>query len=151
MKKFFFFPAFAFFILLSLSCIFLKTSPPIAFDWPLQKNRLTQRFSSLKSPPHLGIDLSSPLGAPVLSAYSGRVVYAGKRLSGYGSAVIVEHPQSWASLYAHLQSIKVKRGQKIRRGEIIGTVGKTGRASGPHLHFELIYKKKAVNPLVYLP
>ena len=151
MKNFFYFSAFVLFILLLSSCFFLKKSPPIAFAWPLQKNRLTQKFSSLKRPPHLGIDLRGSIGTPVLSAYSGRVVYAGKRLSGYGNTVIIEHPFQWASLYAHLHSIKVKRGQKLKQGEIIGTVGKTGRASGPHLHFELIHKKKVVNPLVYLP
>ena len=90
-------------------------------------------------------------GEPVFSSHSGQIIYAGRRFKGYGNVVIVEHSPSWASLYAHLKDIKVRTGQKVKQGALIGTVGNTGRASGYHLHFELFYKKKPVNPLNYLP
>ena len=142
------------FIIFSLfllnSCAFLKESSLLVFQWPLKKYTLTQKFSSVKRPPHLGIDLKAPVGSPVLSSHSGRVVYAGRRLTGYGNLIILEH-SSWASLYAHLQEIKVKIGQKVNPGDIIGALGNTGRTSGPHLHFELIYKGKTVDPLIHLP
>ncbi len=133
------------------SCAFLRSAPSLELDWPLKTYKLTQKFVSTGKPPHLGIDLKAPVGANVFSGHSGRVVYAGNKLTGYGNVVVLEHSFRWASLYAHLQKIKVKTGQTVRRGDIIGAVGKTGRVSGPHLHFELIYKKKPVNPLLYLP
>ena len=122
----------------------------MTFQWPLKKYKLTQKFSSFKKPPHLGIDLKAKIGTLVLSSHSGKIVYAGNRLTGYGNMVIVEH-SSWASLYAHLQKIKVKTGQTVSKGDVIGTLGNTGKTTGPHLHFELIYKQKTVNPLKYLP
>ena len=75
----------------------------------------------------------------------------GKRLTGYGKTVIVEFSTNWAALYAHLQEIKVKEGEKVSRGEILGTVGNSGKAIGTHLHFELMHKKQPVDPLIYLP
>ncbi len=133
------------------SCVFLKKNPQPQFEWPLREYQLTQKFRPFKKRPHLGIDLRASLGSPVLSSRPGRVVYAGKKLAGYGNVVLIEHSRHWASLYAHLQSIQVSIGQKVFQGEMIGTLGWTGRATGPHLHFELIYKRKAVNPLFYLP
>lgn len=132
------------------SCAFIKTSTRPVFYWPLKKYQITRGFSFGKRPYHLGMDLKAPLGQRVFSSHSGSVVYAGKRLSGYGNVVVVEHFSGWASLYAHLQSIKVKQGQRVKTGDLIGTVGKTGRASGVHLHFEIMYKDKALNPLPFL-
>ena len=111
--------------------------------------RLTQHFS-LNSP-HLGIDLKANKGTPVLSSHTGTVIYAGQKLTGYGKTIIIEGPSGWASLYAHLNSIKVKQGQHLKPKEVIGTVGRTGRSSGPHLHFELMFNKTPLNPLNYLP
>ena len=133
------------------SCAFLRKSPQPVFQWPLKKYRLTQKFLFFKKPPHLGIDLTAPVGTEVLSSHFGRVVYAGRRLTGYGNVVVLEHVSGWASLYAHLREIKVKAGQKLKPGDVVGTLGNTGRTSGPHLHFELMYKEKPVNPLLYLP
>lgn len=150
-KQFVKFISTVFCFLFLASCAFLQASPPLVFQWPLKEYKLTQKFSSFKRPPHLGIDLKATVGTPVLSIHSGRVVYAGNKLTGYGNIVIVEHSSHWASLYAHLQKIKVKTGQTVTQGDVIGTLGNTGRVSGPHLHFELIYKQKTVNPLMYLP
>ena len=133
------------------SCTFLHRSSQPAFQWPLKKYKLTQKFLFFRKPPHLGVDLKAPVGTKVLSSHFGRVVYAGRRLTGYGNVVVLEHFSGWASLYAHLQKIEVKIGQKLKPGDVVGTLGNTGRTSGPHLHFELMYKEKPVNPLLYLP
>lgn len=139
------------FVFLLSSCVFLQPPSRLIFQWPLKKYKITQKFYGFKSPPHLGIDLKAPIGTAILSSHSGRVVYAGKRLTGYGNMIVLEHPLGWTSLYAHLHTIKVKIGQRVKQGDVIGTLGMTGRASGPHLHFELMYKGEIVNPMVYLP
>ena len=138
-------------LFLLTACAFLRESSRMAFLWPLNRYTLTQKFSAVKRPPHLGIDLKAPIGSPVLSSHSGRVVYAGRKLTGFGNVIILEYSPYWASLYAHLQEIKVKTGQKVNPGDVIGALGNTGRTSGPHLHFELIYKGKTVDPLIHLP
>ena len=134
-----------------ISCTFLRKSPSLSFQWPLKKYKLSQKFIPFQKPPHLGIDLIAPIGTAVFSGHSGRIIYAGNKLTGYGNVVVLEHSSRWASLYAHLKQIKVKTGQKIKQGDIIGTLGNTGRVLGHHLHFELMYQKKPVNPLFYLP
>ena len=143
------FIVFSFFSL--ISCTFLQKTNPLSFQWPLKKYKLSQKFIPFQKPPHLGIDLTAPIGTSVFSGHSGRIIYAGNKLTGYGNVVVLEHSSKWASLYAHLKKIKVKTGQKIKQGDIIGSLGNTGQTSGLHLHFELMYKKKPVNPLLYLP
>ena len=133
------------------SCAFIQKSPPPDFQWPLKKYKITQQFKFFKKIPHLGIDLKANLGTTVLSSHSGFVVYAGQKFTGYGKVIIIEHDSHWTSLYSHLSQIKVKIGQKVKQGQVIGAVGSTGRSSGPHLHFEIMYKKHNVNPLKFLP
>ncbi len=84
---------------------------------------------------HYGVDLITKEGCPVLSVEQGLVHFAGT-LRGYGKTVIVKH-SDFFSLYAHLSQIIVKKGQKVQRGEKLGSVGRTGNASTPHLHLEL--------------
>ena len=140
------------FVLLFLThCKFFVKRPPPFIIWPLEKYRVSQAYAPKWNYYHQGIDLVANKGTPVLSSHSGRVVYAGQRLSGYGKVVVVEYSEYWSSLYAHLESLKVKNGQTVRQGQVLGTVGNTGKARGVHLHFELIYKKQPVNPLNYLP
>ena len=141
---------FCFLLIFFNSCAFVQKSAPLYFQWPLKKYKITQQFNSFKRPPHLGIDLKANLGTAVLSSHSGRVVYAGKQFTGYGKVVVIEHDSHWTSLYSHLSRIQVKQGQRVKQGQVIGAVGSTGRSSGPHLHFELMYKKRNVNPLKYL-
>ena len=138
------------FVFLS-SCAFIQKQPPIYFQWPLKTYKITQKFNSFKKPPHLGIDLKAPLGTPILSSQSGKVVYAGQQFTGYGKVIIIEHDSQWTSLYSHLSQIKVKLGQIVRQGQVIGAVGSTGRSTGPHLHFEILYKKQNKDPLKLLP
>lgn len=97
---------------------------------------------------HMGIDIAGSLGNPVYATDSGVVVYAGWNDSGYGNLIVIDHGNGWQSLYAHLNSIGVSCGMGVVQGGTIGTVGSTGRSTGPHLHFEIMNASGVrVNPL----
>lgn len=98
---------------------------------------------------HSGIDISARIGTRVNSTAKGTVVFAGKRES-YGNLVIVDHG-TYQTYYAHLQRITVTEGQKVARGDRVGTVGSTGTSTGPHLHYEVRVNGSPVNPRRYLP
>jgi murein DD-endopeptidase MepM/ murein hydrolase activator NlpD len=98
---------------------------------------------------HQGIDISAPAGTPVMAAASGQVIYVG-RLRGYGNIVILQHASHYVTVYAHDSSNLVKEGQIIKRGQVIGFVGRTGRATGAHLHFEVRHNNVARDPLAYM-
>ena len=117
-------------------------------DWPL-RGVLYARFGMKGDSPHEGIDLAAPLGTPVKTAAPGRVIYAGEQ-HGYGLIVIVEHDDGLVTIYAHDKDLRVKTGQEVRRGQVIATVGESGRTSGPHLHFEVRKDGRPVDPLDYL-
>lgn len=123
----------------------------IAFDWPIDDARLTQKFDTSSKRPHWGIDLANKKGTPILAAERGYVIYTGRQFRGYGNLVVIEHSPEWATLYSHLNSIGVKEGQYVKQGDKIGTMGRTGRASGVHLHFEIRHNRQPVNPQAYLP
>ncbi len=95
---------------------------------------------------HMGVDLASLANSPVPAANHGRVVYA-ERLGIYGKTVVLDHGQRVMSLYGHLSSIQVSRGQEVRQGEVIGTTGATGLAGGDHLHFSVMVNGVPVNPI----
>ncbi len=99
---------------------------------------------------HRGLDFDADRHTPVLSAAAGRVVTA-RRKGGYGRVVIIDHGNGLETRYAHLQKIKVKRGDLVPAGVEIATVGSSGRATGPHLHFEVRRKGKAIDPRRELP
>lgn len=99
---------------------------------------------------HTGIDISAPYGTPVVAAADGRVIYAGW-IRGYGKTVILYHGYGFATLYAHLSDIKVNYSDRVVKGQIIGNVGTTGRAFGPHLHYEVLKYGIRQNPIAYLP
>ncbi|NNE65155.1 MAG: peptidoglycan DD-metalloendopeptidase family protein [Pyrinomonadaceae bacterium] len=98
---------------------------------------------------HGGIDIAAPRGTPIRAASDGEVVFAGRR-GGYGNMVIIQHADGRTSRYAHAQSLNVFKGQKVSVGETIGAVGSTGKATGPHLHFEVRENGKPVNPFELL-
>lgn len=85
---------------------------------------------------HRGVDVAAPHGAPVRAMQNGRVVFAGSR-GRYGLCVILEHGSNLRTLYAHLSRIDVRQGARVDGGQVIGAVGATGNATGPHLHFEV--------------
>ncbi|MBY0370033.1 LysM peptidoglycan-binding domain-containing M23 family metallopeptidase [bacterium] len=122
----------------------------VTFLWPV-KGRISSRFGSRYMHGrgrhfHEGIDIAAKKGTPVKAARSGHVVYATSRIPGYGNMVIVQHPDKYSSVYAHLTKIDVRKGQFVTRGQTVGTVGRTGRATGAHLHFEVRAKRQPVDP-----
>ncbi|MBX3039816.1 MAG: M23 family metallopeptidase, partial [Bdellovibrionaceae bacterium] len=121
------------------------------FDWPVNSARMTRGFFTNKRRPHLGLDLAAAKGSPILASRGGTVIYKGRDFRGFGNLIMIESPGGWATLYAHLDRFMVTEGQKVAMGEIIGTMGRTGRATGVHLHFEIRRNKVAVDPLPYLP
>jgi len=128
-----------------------KKSTEIQFDWPVREARLTQPFRLGPKRAHWGIDLANKKGTPILAAESGYVIYTGRGFRGYGNLIVIEHSPEWATLYSHLDKIQVKEGAYVQRGQQIGTMGRTGRASGVHLHFEMRHNRQPVNPQAYLP
>jgi len=102
--------------------------------------------------PHKGIDFASPKGTDVVASFSGQILIADNKTlhRNYGKVVLIEHKGQVQSLYAHLDSLTVESGQYISAGEKLGTVGDTGRTTGPHLHFEMLEKGKRTNPNLYL-
>jgi len=145
------------------SCVSLKSKnrsrvdtsnfsgPRIKLVSPLSTNyTLTQRFRPAKNRKHQGVDLAGKKGSPIFSAGSGRVVYSGRKFSGYGKMVLIDHGKGVATLYSHLNKRFVKSGQRVHKKQILGTMGKTGRATGVHLHFEIMEDKIPVNPEIYI-
>lgn len=129
-----------------------RPDKPFELHWPIREIKINQRFSLWKKKrAHQGIDLGGSRGIPILAAHTGVVVYAGRAFKGYGKMVLVEYNGEWATLYAHLHKINVKEGQTVDPGEQLGTMGRTGRATGVHLHFELMQNKQPVDPLLFLP
>ena len=124
-----------------------KTSLPlqrIHLVSPVKKFVLSQSFR----PGHDGIDLVGRRGEPIYASHIGRVVYVGQGFSGYGLVIILENGY-WATLYGHLSHAFVKVGERVRSAQVIGAMGDSGRATGVHLHFELFYLKRRVNPQLY--
>lgn len=118
--------------------------------WPAS-GTITSRFGRRGSRMHDGIDIGAKEGAPVYAAASGEVVYSDQRLSGYGKLIIIRHNGDMFTAYAHNQRNLVRKGMKVNAGDMIARVGRTGRASGPHLHFEVRRGSTPVDPLSYLP
>jgi murein DD-endopeptidase MepM/ murein hydrolase activator NlpD len=122
---------------------------------PIPSARITSTFGRRFHPifhewrMHTGIDFGATSGTPIRAAADGEVVSAGPR-GGYGNATIIDHGGSLATLYAHQSAILVRPGQTVKRGQVIGRVGSTGFATGPHLHFEVRVSGTPVDPLRYL-
>jgi LysM repeat protein len=115
---------------------------------PLPSGKLTSRYGKRWGRMHHGIDLAAPAGTPIRAAAAGTVTFAGWQ-RGYGQIIILDHG-SFQSKYAHNAKNLVAVGDEVLRGQTIATVGRTGNATGNHLHFELVLEDKAVDPLLYL-
>ena len=118
---------------------------PIALAWPLAAP-VGDTFGPRGNRFHAGIDLVAPKGASVAAAAAGRVVFAGFAAGGWGKLVIVAHANGVKTMYAHLATVTVHRRELVTIGSRVGTVGATGHASGPHLHFEVRVRGAAVDP-----
>lgn len=98
---------------------------------------------------HEGMDFSAPIGTPVYATGDGVVKTAGRVMSGYGNMIDIDHGFNYLTRYAHLSEVLVKPGQQVKRGDLIGKVGNTGKSTGPHLHYEVRLKGVAQNPVNY--
>ncbi|MGB1971389.1 MAG: M23 family metallopeptidase [Flavobacteriaceae bacterium] len=132
---------------------FLASIPSIQ---PIKKENLKRMASGYgwridpftkKRRRHKGMDFSAKRGTPIYATGDGIVKRADNRSSGYGQHIRIDHGFGYVSLYAHLHKYNVKRGQKVKRGDVIGYVGNTGRSVAPHLHYEILKDGKKINPL----
>ncbi len=98
---------------------------------------------------HAGIDLAAPKGTPVVATAAGTVTLAG-RSGRYGKTVVIDHGNGYETRYAHLSTLLVSQGEAVRRGQRVGRVGKSGNATGPHLHYEVRRHSVAVDPQPFL-
>lgn len=98
---------------------------------------------------HNGLDFVAPVGTNVYATGDGTVTFVQHSRTGYGNEIVLDHKYGFGSRYGHLHEINVKEGESVKRGQVIGTVGQTGRATGPHLHYEVLFEHKPVNPAYY--
>ncbi|HNB28387.1 MAG TPA: M23 family metallopeptidase, partial [Alphaproteobacteria bacterium] len=121
--------------------------PNSAFIWPVD-GKVIGKFGPTKdNQRNDGINIAAPAGAPVLASAAGTVAYAGNELRGFGNMVLLRHADGWVTAYAHNSALLVKKGDKVKQGQIIARVGSTGNVDTPQLHFELRQGTKAVDPL----
>ena len=151
----------AFLIVLAVSCVRgrrgVGPSAYVPGIWPTgpAARQISSPFGYRKDPFtrqrrfHTGIDIAGPKKSPVVATAHGRVVFAGRN-GNYGKTVIIDHGSGYQTRYAHLARIKTKKGKRVKRGEVIGKLGQTGRATGPHLHYEVRRNGKPVDPRPYL-
>ncbi|MDA3953055.1 MAG: M23 family metallopeptidase [Bacteroidales bacterium] len=118
-------------------------------------NRISDYFGSRsdpftgKSTMHHGMDFTGPEGADIFATGDGVVVESGYSFYGYGNRVVIDHGYGYKTVYAHLQKITVDEGQKVKRGEVIGTLGNTGRSTGAHIHYEVKLNDRTIDPINY--
>jgi murein DD-endopeptidase MepM/ murein hydrolase activator NlpD len=121
-----------------------------SFRWPV-KGRVISAFGTKPDGGHNdGIDVAVPQGTSVMAAENGVVAYAGNELKGYGNLVLIRHANNWVSAYAHNDEILVKRGDKVRRGQVIAKAGASGSVSQPQVHFELRKGSRPVDPTKFM-
>lgn len=119
------------------------------FAWPA-KGEISSQFGWRWGRLHAGVDIANELGTYVVSAQAGQVIWAGWR-GGYGYTVMLDHGDGYVSLYGHLENYFVERGQYVRAGQRIASMGNTGNSTGPHLHFEIQKDGQPVDPASFLP
>jgi murein DD-endopeptidase MepM/ murein hydrolase activator NlpD len=133
----------------------LPATPPAragsSFLWPV-KGEIIAEFGPLpgKGQHNDGINIVAPKGTAVHAAENGVVAYVGNELKGFGNLLLVKHADNWMTAYAHNEKLMVKRGDQVKRGQTIATVGASGSVTSPQLHFEIRRGTEAVNPMEYL-
>ncbi len=118
------------------------------FSWPVVGARITSYMGARWGRMHKGIDMIG--GSSILAADEGVIEYAGYKSGGLGNAVIIDHNNGFKTVYGHMKSVKVKKGQIVEKGDVIGIMGSTGHSTGTHLHFEVYLNGKLKNPTSYL-
>jgi len=124
---------------------------PVMFAWPVRQPVLSAFFGWRGRRMHEGLDLRADVGTEVVATAGGKVLYVGRRLRSYGLIVVIDHGEGWSSVYAHLSRSLVKENDMIHQGQFIALSGRSGRVSGPHLHFEIRKGADPLDPLLHLP
>jgi len=141
-------------LVLSLGCASTPANPPVLQPtiWPTPtSSQVSSPFGMRGNKLHKGLDIAVPKKSPVVATAPGWVTYEGRDWDGYGKYLKIDHGNGYETLYAHLNAKEVKEGQYVARGQLIGRVGKTGNATGYHLHYEVRINGRPVNPTAYLP
>lgn len=120
------------------------------FQWPLRGTVVSDFGPKPGGLQNDGVNIAAPRGTPIRAAENGVVVYAGNELRGFGNLLLIRHEGGWMTAYGHAEELLVKRGDRIRRGQIIAKVGSSGNVASPQLHFEIRRGTRAVNPREFL-
>ena len=126
-----------------------------SMSWPVKGYHVTSEFGTRWGNFHEGVDITAPKGEEILAAHAGKVVYANDNLRGYGNLIVIKG-EGLITVYGHNRSNHVDRGDYVEKGDYIADVGASGKATGPHLHFETRIrngdgKYAAVDPMVFFP
>ncbi len=127
-----------------------RAGPCPSFRWPVRGRVIAGFGSKPNGAQNDGINLAVPEGTPVKAADDGVVAYAGNELKGYGNLVLIRHSNGYVSAYAHAKELLVKRGDTIKRGQVIAHAGQTGNVTSPQLHFEIRKGSTPVDPTQFL-
>jgi murein DD-endopeptidase MepM/ murein hydrolase activator NlpD len=122
----------------------------LAFRWPVKGRVISEYGTKPNGLRNEGINISVPEGTGIRAAEGGIVAYAGNELKGYGNLVLIRHEGGWVTAYAHNRELFVKRGDTVRRGDVIAKAGQTGSVTSPQLHFEVRKGATAVDPMRFL-
>jgi murein DD-endopeptidase MepM/ murein hydrolase activator NlpD len=129
----------------------LISKTEVSLLYPVKGGTISSPFGIRKGHIHRGVDIAADLGTHIQACEDGIVQYVGKHknLLGYGNTILIKHQNGVYTYYAHLHNTKIKNNDKVKRGQVIGNVGNTGKSTGPHLHLELIMGGKNHNPVPY--
>lgn len=126
-------------------------APGRPLRWPVDEPHVSSLFGKRWGRPHEGLDLAGAVGTPIRAAADGEVAYAGDRIRGYGNMVVIAHPGDLMTVYAHNSVVLVRQGDRVRAGQEIARMGQSGRATAPHLHFEVRKAQSPRDPMPLLP
>ncbi|MEM8986509.1 MAG: peptidoglycan DD-metalloendopeptidase family protein [Pseudomonadota bacterium] len=124
----------------------VKPNPDSPFIWPVEGDVISRYGAKPGGRRNDGVNIAAAEGTPIRAAAAGEVVYRGSELDGYGNLLLIRHEGGWVTAYAHAKTILVRKGQKVRQGQLVARVGKTGSVDRPQLHFEVRRGLNALNP-----
>jgi murein DD-endopeptidase MepM/ murein hydrolase activator NlpD len=125
-------------------------SPASLFSWPVRGAVISEYGSGNLGRRNDGVNIAAPVGTPVRAAADGQVVYRGSELEGFGNLLLLKHQDGFVTAYAHNDTMLVKKGDQVRKGQVIAKVGATGAVTTPQLHFEIRQESQAVDPVALL-
>ncbi len=121
------------------------------FIWPVPSSQhITSSFGRRWGREHNGIDIAGRAGSNIISTSDGVVIYAGREYAGFGNMVVIAHRYGLFSIYAHNKANLVRKGIRVHKGQVIATLGRTGKATGPHLHFEIRRDGNPLDPIAII-